>query len=351
MDHGKPLPWIALAGALALAACTGVVDEGGSSSQAVAAQGRWRLPSDVAAVGADVDVEYDGAPRWTGTRGCSGRLREGARRLGNHLLQQRFDNEITSIGGYACRRNTASSGQMSVHGTGRALDIFIPTVAGKADNTRGDKVAHWLIENSEKIGVQLIIWDRTIWRADGTNDASYGGPHPHDDHLHIELNVEAAAAQTPWFINGEDGMPVSGEPTEPTEPAADGGAAPTADAGADAAPSPTEPTEPSEPTADAGAPVTPEPAVDTPAPEDDGTSHEETSEEEEGPGEVDSLGVGNGNDGESRRGQGSWSGVVDDEPKAGCAVAPSRSGGTSPTAPLGGIGLGFAVLAWVRRRR
>ncbi|MEZ4464481.1 MAG: hypothetical protein R3F43_08225 [bacterium] len=62
--------------------------------------------------------------------------------------------------GYACRQIRGSSG-MSVHGTGRALDIFVPLSGGAADNDLGDPIANWLVEHAE-IGVQLI-WDRTIW--------------------------------------------------------------------------------------------------------------------------------------------------------------------------------------------
>jgi hypothetical protein len=364
VDLRRPLPWIVAAAAIAMAACTGVTGDEDSSSSASSISGRWRLPADVAEIGADVRITYEGAPKWTGTSGCSGKLREGSRRLGNFLKRVQFSDEVSSIGGYACRRNTANSSEMSVHGTGRALDVFIPTIGGKADNTRGDKVANWLVKHSEEIGVDLIIWDRSIWRANGTNESPYGGPVPHVDHLHVEITTEAAAGKTPWFMAGSDGMAVSeeedadggtenaGEETESEE--ADGGAAPTADAGT---PTPT-------PTADAGAPsqpsqpaqpaqpAEPEAQTDTPAPGDDGTNHEDHSAEEEGPGEVDSLGLGTNKDGSQPKssGGGSWSGAVDDDQAQGCTVAPTTHG-DSPALPIGSLGLGFAVLACVRRRR
>ena len=43
------------------------------------------------------------------------------------------------------------------------IDLAIPTRDGDADNERGDDVANWLVENSSRIGVQLVIWDRTVW--------------------------------------------------------------------------------------------------------------------------------------------------------------------------------------------
>jgi uncharacterized protein (TIGR03382 family) len=76
------------------------------------------------------------------------------------------------------------------------------TVDGtSADNTAGDPIGNWLIENSEFIGIQMIIWDRWIWNAslDPPKDHDYTGQHPHNDHLHVELSVEAAALGTPFF--------------------------------------------------------------------------------------------------------------------------------------------------------
>lgn len=199
LDRGRASSWIAtilLAVVTALvAACSGVEGTGESESE-LAEAGRWSIPADVKTVGARVRLTYDAAPRWSGTAGCGGKLLVGSKKLGQHLMAA-FDG-IESIGGYACRRNTADGARMSVHGTGRALDVMIPLIGGKADNTRGDKIANWLILNAQRIGVQLIIWDRTVWRA-GRADAAYGGPHPHDDHLHVEITNAAAAEQTPFF--------------------------------------------------------------------------------------------------------------------------------------------------------
>ena len=40
-------------------------------------------------------------------------------------------------------------------------------------------------------------------------DKPYTGPHPHHDHLHVELTHDAAAQKTPWF-NGGASTPVGG---------------------------------------------------------------------------------------------------------------------------------------------
>lgn len=111
-----------------------------------------------------------------------------------------------------------------MHGTGRAIDVFVQLDGTKADNDLGDPIANWLVENATSIGVQFVIWDRTKWNGSysGRKDRSYGGPHPHHDHLHIELTAAGANAQTPWFQNG--GASMSGGPAgEPTPTSASSG--------------------------------------------------------------------------------------------------------------------------------
>ncbi len=207
LDLGRARSWIALVGLAVFvavaAACSAPGESSSSSSEsALAESGRWALPSDVRDVGKTVRVAYDDAPKWTGSGACGGKLLPGGHKLGEFLLTH--FSVVTSVGGYACRRNTADSSRMSVHGTGRALDVFIPTASGSADNGQGDKVANWLVTHSQQIGVQLVIWDRSIWRANGTNDGAYGGPNPHVDHIHVEITTEAAALGTPWFANMTD---------------------------------------------------------------------------------------------------------------------------------------------------
>jgi hypothetical protein len=103
---------------------------------------------------------------------------------------------------YACRRVVGGT-SMSVHSTGRALDIFIPTRSGgAADNSKGDQVAAWFAANAETIGVQAIIWDRTYWRLNGSAPRCYTGSHPHNDHVHVELTAEAGRMRTPFFNGG-----------------------------------------------------------------------------------------------------------------------------------------------------
>jgi hypothetical protein len=188
-----------------------------ASMSGLARGGRWTLPSDVKAAGESQYVAYEEAGSWSGGSRCSGTFLPGSRALGDYLVA---NFGASSYDGYSCRPNTASTSQLSMHGTGRAIDLFIPQSGGRADNDRGDPIANWLVQHAEEIGVQFIIWDQTKWNGSysGAKDASYGGPNPHTDHLHIELTSDGANQRTPWFSSGGTSEPAPTEPTEPSEP-------------------------------------------------------------------------------------------------------------------------------------
>ena len=173
----------------------------GDARYALAEPGPWHIPAETTAVGDTQYVEYTGAGPWVGEQGCGGGLLQGTSLLRDYITL--YFPQAYSIGGYACRPIVGDSNSMSVHATGRALDVMIETVGGEADNTAGDVIGNWLIEHSELIGIQMIIWDRWIWNAslDPPKDHDYTGQHPHHDHLHVELSVEAAALGTPFFQN------------------------------------------------------------------------------------------------------------------------------------------------------
>jgi len=206
-------------GAVALLGCAVTPEDDDdwidNDEEAIAVAGRWIPTVAATAAGNRQFVRYDGAGAWNGGRNCGGSLLAGTRELGDYL--RRNFTGVSSYGGYACRANTAATSQMSVHGTGRAIDVFIPLSGGQADNTRGDEVANWLISNAQSIGVQLVIWDRSGWNASrGSKLSPYGGPHPHHDHLHVELNTDAAARRTPWFRGGSTAPPAMTPTTPPS---------------------------------------------------------------------------------------------------------------------------------------
>ena len=206
---GRPWALCVVMGALWLGGCTSQTgasegeapEEPQAIEQAAAHPGRWLLPADVSAAGNAQYLAYESAGAWNNGQSCTGTFTDGARVLAEQLVA--FTG-ASSYGGYNCRRNTGSPSQLSVHGTGRAIDLFVPLSGGEADNDVGDPIANWLVENAERIGIQFIVWDRTSWgpHRSQPKDRYYSGPHPHHDHLHIELTSAGARMETPYFREG-----------------------------------------------------------------------------------------------------------------------------------------------------
>ncbi len=175
----------------------------GELGQQIARPGIWTPSADTLRIGDTMYLSYESADS------CYGSLRPGTKELGDFILAH-FPG-TTYYGGYDCRDIVGQPGVLSVHATGRALDVFVPidgasTCDTCADNDKGDPLARWLIENAEYIGFSFVIWDKADWgahRATGSKWGSYGGTHPHHDHLHIEITSKAAAKQTDWFLEGK----------------------------------------------------------------------------------------------------------------------------------------------------
>ncbi len=175
----------------------------GELGQQIARPGIWTPSAGTLGIGDAMYLPYEAADS------CYGSLRPGTQELGEFILSH-FPG-ISYYGGYDCRDIVGQPGVLSVHATGRALDIFVPvdgdtSCSTCADNDKGDPLAKWLMENAEYIGFSFVIWDRADWgahRASGSKWGSYGGTHPHHDHLHIEITSKAAAKQTGWFLDGK----------------------------------------------------------------------------------------------------------------------------------------------------
>lgn len=193
-----------------------------SLTQGLAQEGRYQIPESVQALGDQQSVPYENATQRT-------RDMEGTLRLARYL-RERFPR-IQLIEGYNNRENTAGDG-LSVHAAGRALDLFIrqdltARAPHQADNDVGDEIANWLISNANSIGMTYLIWDRTKWSAsqtyapDNLRHGPYGGTHPHDDHLHIELSTDAGNLLTPFFMDATQNVvdPTTGmAETDPLDP-------------------------------------------------------------------------------------------------------------------------------------
>lgn len=162
------------------------------------------IPPEVEAAGeTQVVPRSEGGP-WVGESGCSETYTPGA--MAVQAWIEAYWPQVIHIGGYSCRPINGDETRMSVHATGRALDLHIPLDGEEADNDLGDPLANYLIEHAEEIGIQRIIWDRWFWRSDPPTHGMYTGAHDHHDHLHIELSEPAANMETTWF-DGPMGPP------------------------------------------------------------------------------------------------------------------------------------------------
>ena len=172
----------------------------GPAMDAVA--GRWVPSTEAWIAGQEQDVSYEGFD------GCSGSEEAGSRMLGDYLVE---NFGASHVGIYNCRL-IGSGPYWSIHGTGRAIDVMVPTDGGQADNGAGDPIAHFLMENAEYIGLQFIIWDRSDWMAarGGDKMEPYWGGHAHHDHLHIELTDAGARMESGFFVDGLPGPGLSG---------------------------------------------------------------------------------------------------------------------------------------------
>lgn len=127
---------------------------------------------------------------WEAARRCNNGAQPGATALWD-WIEATWTGLYRFGGIYNCRPVRGAS-SMSVHSEGRAVDAMIRPVGGKGDR-RGYDLVGLLGANGEQLGVQCVIFDRTIWTRKSPDGRRYNGQHPHYDHLHIELTRQAAA--------------------------------------------------------------------------------------------------------------------------------------------------------------
>jgi hypothetical protein len=177
-----------------------VLDEEPSSAPARAPMGtRWRIPEALTHHVETVRVPY----QFPESNACSAwGLRPSAVHIRDVVLRE-FPDQLVGVEGFVCRHG-AKTGQISLHGAGRALDLF-PGGDAETAKARGDRMANWLVEHAQALHIQLIIWDRSQWRADGSSDVAYRGASPHTDHLHVEVSERPnAPASSDVAVGGRD---------------------------------------------------------------------------------------------------------------------------------------------------
>jgi peptidoglycan hydrolase-like protein with peptidoglycan-binding domain len=138
-------------------------------------------------------MSYPFSP-WEAAKNCTGNATAGAGAL-LAWLQANRQPPGRSLGIYNCRNVTGSS-TTSLHGEGRAIDWGTPLGGDGKGTSEGRALVDLLGSNADKIGLQCIIYDRTIWSKRSPDGRPYEGVNPHYDHLHIELTWQAARELT-----------------------------------------------------------------------------------------------------------------------------------------------------------
>jgi len=130
--------------------------------------------------------------RWERPTGCTEGPKSGAVELRDWFSEVLPEGRDGGI--FNCRKVRGSDAP-SVHGEGRAVDWMLPVVDGRGSPT-GRIVIEALGRVGDRLGVQCVIFDRTIWSGRSPNGRRYDGVHPHYDHIHAELTRDAASRLT-----------------------------------------------------------------------------------------------------------------------------------------------------------
>ncbi|MFL4474273.1 SH3 domain-containing protein [Paeniglutamicibacter sp. MACA_103] len=114
-------------------------------------------------------------------------------------VQDRFGAGISSVGG-------SRAGSVG-HSSGLAADFMIKDYSSAAGIKAGDRIAQYLVENHERMGISYLIWRDRLWLAEdgqwGPYSTSGWGKHlessrgwndttRHMDHIHAEISASRA---------------------------------------------------------------------------------------------------------------------------------------------------------------
>lgn len=123
---------------------------------------------------------------------CTGGPAKGTVALAAGIMERH--ESVRSLGIYNCRPVRGGKTN-SIHGEGRAFDAGLKAVPGKR-TAAGQVLLDDLLPHAVALGIQCLIYARTIWSPASPNGRPYGGVAPHWDHAHIEMTREAAASLT-----------------------------------------------------------------------------------------------------------------------------------------------------------
>lgn len=107
-------------------------------------------------------------------------------------IDRRFGDTVSNI-------HTIRSGSVG-HSAGKAVDLMIRDYKNRTRIAQGDRIAQFLLDNREQLGVYYLIWQDKIWLpGSGWNEYSASGKYgtqftnnwndttKHMDHIHVEV--------------------------------------------------------------------------------------------------------------------------------------------------------------------
>lgn len=118
---------------------------------------------------------------------------------------------VYNLGVCNCRM-IAGKATRSCHGECRAWDAGLPMINGRA-NPVGHEIVRALLPKVGQLGIQCLIFDRTIWSASSPQGKRYTGVSPHYDHIHGEHTRRSASV-----LNVPTVRSVMGPQSRPTQP-------------------------------------------------------------------------------------------------------------------------------------
>jgi hypothetical protein len=148
--------------------------------------------------------EIDGYARYEGQTQCLSTEQPGVVDL-RRLLQDHYG----ANGGGILR--SCGTGGTSEHKEGRAYDWMLDANLA-ADRAKANEVLSWLLATDEhgnahalarRLGIMYIIWNRQVWYAWQADAGwqTYGGSHPHTDHIHFSFSWAGARQETTWWTS------------------------------------------------------------------------------------------------------------------------------------------------------
>ena len=102
----------------------------------------------------------------------------------------------TGNAGCYLHNGKTDAGTPSFHARGRANDTWVAT----GHVPVGDEIFAWAHANRNEIGLNEVIFNGRIWRADHPEKGIHAYTvNPHRDHVHLAINLDGARMGLPWY--------------------------------------------------------------------------------------------------------------------------------------------------------